>query len=82
MDAILQSIGTYGFPIVVALICMYYVKYINDQHKEEMTRINDQHKEEISEVTQAINNNTMALNHLVDKIQFSGGGKDGNGDRT
>lgn len=68
MDAILQSIGTYGFPIVVALICMYYVKYINDQHRQETTKLNDQHRQEMSEVTQAINNNTLALTKLTEKL--------------
>lgn len=78
MEGLLQAIGTYGFPIVVALICMYYVKYINDRHAEEVSALNRQHREELSEVTTAINNNTLALTKLCDKL----GVDDGNSDRT
>lgn len=78
MESLLQAIGTYGFPIVVALICMYYVKYINDRHSEEVSALNRQHREELSEVTTAINNNTLALTKLCDKL----GVDDGNSDRT
>ena len=74
LDALLQAIGTYGFPIVVALLCMYYVKYINDKHTEEVSALNRQHREEMAEVTTAINNNTVALTKLCDKLEV----KDGN----
>lgn len=75
MDALLQAIGTYGFPIVVAILCMWYVKYVNDKHTEEVAELNRQHKTELSEVTQAVNNNTIALTKLCDKLGVS----DGNG---
>lgn len=78
MESLLQAIGTYGFPIVVALICMYYVKYINDRHSEEVSALNRQHREELTEVTKAINNNTLALTKLCDKL----GVDDGNSNRT
>ena len=78
MDALLQAIGSYGFPIVVALLCMYYVKYVNDRHTEEISALNSQHREEISQVTTAINNNTLALTKLCDKL----GVDDGSCDRT
>lgn len=78
MESLLQAIGTYGFPIVVALICMYYVKYINDRHSEEVSALNRQHREELSEVTTAINNNTLALTKLCDKL----GVDDGDSNRT
>ena len=34
VSAIIQAISTVGFPIVMCLLFMYYIKYINDQHKD------------------------------------------------
>ena len=62
---IVQAISTVGFPIVCCLLMMYYVKYSTDSHREEVAKINEQHKQEMTEVTQAINNNTMALQKLL-----------------
>ena len=68
IQTILQAITTVGFPIVCCGAMMWYVKYSNDQNKEEVARINDQHKQEMTEVTQAINNNTVALTRLCEIV--------------
>lgn len=57
-NAIIQSISVVGFPIVVSLIMMYVVYNQNKNHKEEM-----------NELRKSIENNTIAVNHLVDMIQ-------------
>lgn len=76
MDGLLQAIGSYGFPIVVALLCMYYVKYVNDRHTEQLTALNNQHRQEMTEVTTAINNNTIALTRLTEKLGVDNNGSD------
>lgn len=62
MDAqvLIQSISTVGFPIVMCLLFMYYIKYVNDQHKDE-----------INKLSESINNNTLVMQKLLDKL---GGG--------
>jgi hypothetical protein len=35
-------------------------------------KLNERHKEETTKLNEAINNNTIALNHLIDKIGGSG----------
>jgi hypothetical protein len=35
-------------------------------------KLNESHKEETTKLNEAINNNTIALNHLIDKIGGSG----------
>ena len=60
VSAIIQAISTVGFPIVMCLLFMYYIKYINDQHKEE-----------IDKLSQSVNNNTLVMQKLLDKL---GGG--------
>ena len=66
-------IQTVGFPAVCVVGMGYFVKYITDQHHEEIEKMNEQHRAEMSEVTTALNNNTIALQKLTDYIQI---GKD------
>lgn len=66
---ILQAVGTVGFPIVCSGAMMWYVKYITDKNREEISKITEQHKEEITEVTQALNNNTLVIQKLCDKLE-------------
>ena len=72
IQAILQAITTVGFPIVCCGAMMWYVKYSTDQNREEVAKLNEQHKQEMTEVTQAINNNTIALTKLCDLMQAEG----------
>ena len=69
-QAIITAITTVGFPIVCCCAMGWYVKYATDKNREEITKLNEQHKAEMSEVTQAINNNTLALQKLCDKLDF------------
>lgn len=71
-QAIMQAISTVGFPIVCCLCMGWYVKYSTDKNREELAKVNEQHKEEMTEVTQAINNNTIALTQLCDFIKGNG----------
>ena len=69
---VLNAITTVGFPIVCCVAMGWYVKYSTDQNKEEVAKLNEQHKQEMSEVTQAINNNTIALQKLCDLMKTEG----------
>ena len=53
----MQVVQTLGFPIAVA-IAMFW----------QNTKLQEQHKEEMSKITEALNNNTIALTELKDKI--------------
>ena len=72
IQAILAAITTVGFPIVCCGAMMWYVKYSTDQNRDEVAKLNEQHKQEMSEVTQAINNNTIALQKLCDLMKTEG----------
>ena len=58
ITTVTQFISTLGFPIAVCLICFWYI------NKRE-----EQHKEEISELAKAINNNTIVMQKLVDRLE-------------
>lgn len=68
INDILTAVTTVGFPIVCCGAMMYYVKYTTDKHREETETLNTQHRDEMKEVTNAINNNTLALQKLCDKM--------------
>ena len=57
MDSCVQIIQTLGFPVAVA-IAMFW----------QNTKLQEQHKEEMAKITEALNNNTIALTELKDKI--------------
>lgn len=73
MDAntIIALIGSVGFPIVACGAMAYYVKYITDKNREQLTEVMNQHKTEMNDVTQAVNNNTLALQRLADFLDKS-----------
>ena len=68
VNAILQAVGTLGFPIVCAIAMAWYVKYTTDRNREDIDKLNEQHQQEMKEVTTALNNNTLALQKLSDVI--------------
>lgn len=67
MDVI-QLISSVGFPIVACLGMGWYVKYQTDAYREEVKDMQKEHKEEIQKMSDALNNNTAALQRLCDKL--------------
>jgi hypothetical protein len=68
MDAILTAIGSFGFPVVMCIVVCFYVKYIIDKNSEQLEHITEQHREETKEMTKAIENNTVALTRLLERL--------------
>jgi hypothetical protein len=69
MDQIWSAIGQYAFPIVACVVMGWYVKYIQDNYRKDISDISTRHKEEMDQVTQALNNNTQAIQKLTDYIE-------------
>ena len=70
MDAntVVTLISSLGFPIVVAIACFWYIKYTQDTNNARLDKMQSEHKEEISRVTEALANNTLAIQRLCDKL--------------
>lgn len=62
MGDIVSVISSVGFPITMALMLLWYIYDSNNKHKEE-----------IDKMSEALNNNTIALTKLLDRL---GGDKD------
>lgn len=56
-NTVTQFIGTLGFPIAVCLICFWYI------NKRE-----GQQRDEIKELSTAINNNTLIMQKLYERL--------------
>ena len=59
IEQIVSLITTLGFPIVCCLIMW-----------KQMLTMQAQHKEEIDHITTALNNNTLVIQQLVDKLDL------------
>lgn len=57
VNAITQIISGVGFPIAACLICFWYVNKLTETHKEEVNKLTD-----------ALNNNTLVMQKLCDKM--------------
>ena len=68
VNMVLQAITTVGFPIVCCGVLMYYVKYIRDKDTEMMADIMARHSEEVNTISAALNDNTLVLQKLCDKL--------------
>ncbi len=71
MTALSEIISTVGFPIVCFIMCGYYVKYREDKNDDKYDKLNAQHDEEMKQVVNALNNNTIALQKLTDKLEVN-----------
>jgi putative Mn2+ efflux pump MntP len=68
MSEVAQIISSLGFPIVAAVGCAMFVKFIYTENQKQLTEINKEHKDEVAKMTEALNNNTLALQRLIDKL--------------
>lgn len=57
IQVLMTAISSVGFPIVMCGIMAYYVKYTEDKHREE-----------INSIREALENNTIAITKLVEKM--------------
>lgn len=68
VNIVLQAITTVGFPIVCCGVLMYYVKYNRDKNTEMMADIMARHSEEVNTMSASLNENTLVLQKLCDKL--------------
>lgn len=69
METWLQVITSVGFPIFACLCMGYFIKTQIDSYRQDIKELQKEHKEEIGKVTEALNNNTIALQRLVDNLE-------------
>lgn len=58
MNEVVTLITNVGFPIGLTLILLWYIYDSNNKHKDEMDKMSE-----------ALNNNTLALTKLIDRLE-------------
>lgn len=80
MTDLVQIVANYGLPAIMCAVMMYYVKYREDKnddrmdaqnlrHKDEIEKLAETNKQSLADITQALNNNTLALQKLTDYME-------------
>ena len=69
MQEVMTAINTLGLPTVVAIASMWYVKYRDDKNDVRVDKLNEVHKKEMEDITEALNNNTLALQRICDTFE-------------
>lgn len=74
MDAnmIITMIGSLGFPIVACIGMAIFFREVNKNYREDIKELSTNHKNEMDKVTEAINNNTIVVQKLIDKLDKDG----------
>lgn len=65
-NEVITLINSLGLPTVVACASMWYVKYREDKNDQKIEKMTEEHKEEMTDITNALNNNTLALQRICD----------------
>lgn len=61
VQTVTNIITTVGFPIAVCLICFWYINKMQEQHREETHKL-----------AEALNNNTLVMQKLIDNLESKG----------
>lgn len=59
LTAVTNLISTIGFPIAISLVLMWYIMKLNESHSNE-----------VKALTNALNNNTVILQRVCDKLDL------------
>ena len=77
IGTITQLITTVGFPIAMCCVMCWFVYDSNCKHRTDINTLNEQHRQEMSDLKEAINNNTIAITKLCERIESENEYKNG-----
>ena len=76
-NSLAEFVGRFGFPMVLCILLCYYIKMLVDKFQAQMEKQSElrfeeqkQHKEEMLQVMEIVNNNTLALQELKDRLSL------------
>lgn len=67
-QTIMTAVGTVGFPIVACACMAYFFAKTNENYRQDLKEQNQLHKEETKSLVDAINNNTLVVQRLIDEL--------------
>lgn len=57
-----------AFPLAMCVLMAWYVKYMSDNHRADMNALHAQHKDAENKITEAINNNTLIMTRICERL--------------
>jgi len=66
---IMQLINMGLFPIVACIAMALFFKATNDNYRNDIKEMTNNHKTEIESMSKALQDNTMAIQRLVDHLE-------------
>lgn len=67
-NTIIAAVGSLGFPIVAAVMMAVFFNKMQESYRQDIKDLNKEHKAESDKMVEAINNNTIVIQKLVDKM--------------
>lgn len=67
-NLVITAIGSLGFPIVACVAMAIFFREVNNNYRNDLKEANNNHKNEIDKLTEAINNNTLVITKLIDRM--------------
>ena len=71
-NVLITMVGSLGFPIVACIAMAIFFREVNKNYREDIKELSSNHKNEMDKVTEAINNNTIVVQKLIDKLDKDG----------
>lgn len=68
VTGIVQIIGSLGFPIAACIYLFYSMQKERERNDAQREADRKEHKEEMTKVTEALQNNTLVIQKLVDTL--------------
>lgn len=68
-NVIIASIGSLGFPIIACIGMAMFFNKVNDNYRNDIKEMNASHRQEMDKITEAVNNNTMVIQKLLDRME-------------
>lgn len=65
-------VSSVGFPIVAAGVLAFYVYYLNKKTSDDIRYLEEKHEKAEEKAITAINNNTVAVTKLCEKLDKGG----------
>ena len=83
VNLIISLVQQLGFPVAVAILAFWYIKYREDKNDERLEKVRESyeveqretrqmHREETAKLTEAINNNTLIITKLYERLGDDG----------
>ena len=67
-NVLITMIGSLGFPIVACVFIAIFFSKTHDNYRNDIKEMQATHKAETDKMTEAINNNNLLLQRLLDRF--------------